>query len=492
MSQMSGPPRPPAEAAGAGAKAPRADRFRGYYSFVLVVLVLLVEITGLTYTMVTPALPGIGETYRTSGVAWVITAVTLVGAVAYAVFGKLGDIAGKKKIAVAVTVAFALGSVLSAIAPTFGVLIVGRALQGVGLVALAMVYGLIRDLFPKRMVPVALGFVGAGFGASPIIGPVVGGYLIDAYTFRGVFWFLAAYSSVVALLVLTLVPETPVRARVRMDWVGTLLLGAGALALLLGIGNAGSVGWSAVSTLAGLIGGIALLVVWLCYERRPAQPLVDLALLRRRRVSATLATSFLVQFALVGNSVLVPLFVMAPAGHGYGFGVTALGAAKFTVLCGVAGIVAGPVTGVAARRVGPRVTLAVGVATLALGSLSMALLHATSTEVIVAQFVFGVGIGACSASMSNMIVQSVPATAQGISGSMLNLVGSFGSSIGSQVLMVILLIPAAAQAGGRVVYGESGFTLAYLALTLAGLLGLSAMRLAGSAGTPGDAGEERA
>lgn len=455
-------------------------RSTGHHVLVLTLLVLLVELTGLTYTMVTPALTGIGKTFRATDGAWVITAVTLVGALAYAVFGKLGDIFGKKRMALAVTMIFAVGAVLSAIAPTFGVLVAGRALQGAGLVTLAMVYGLIRDLFPKKMIPVALGFVGAGFGASPIIGPVVGGYLIDAYTFRGVFWFLAAYSLVIAILVLMLVPESPVRARVRMDWIGVLLLGAGALVLLLGIGNAGTAGWGDARTLIGVVAGVLLLVAWFGYERRPAQPLIDPELLKRRRVAATLTTSFFVQFALVGNALLVPLFVMTPRGHGYGFGSTALGAAKFAAVAGITGVVAGPLAGALARRIGPRVTLAIGTAAIAAGAVLMALFHTTGGEVIAGQAVFGVGIGACSASMSNMIVQSVPAHVQGISGGMLNLTGSLGSSIGSQVLVVILLIPAATTAaGGQVVYGELGFTVAYLTLGLTGALGLLAMWMAG-------------
>jgi MFS family permease len=462
---------------GSGLPATRSTR---HYVLVLVLLVLLVELTGLTYTMVTPALTGIASAFHSPDIAWIMTAVTLVGAVSYAVFGKAGDILGKRKIAVAVTGVFAAGSVLSAVAPSIGVMIAGRALQGAGICALALVYGLIRDLFPRRLVPVALGFIGAGFGVSPIIGPLVGGVLIDSTGFRGVFWFLAVYSVVIGTLVWTVVPETPLRHRVRMDWVGVLLLSAGAVTLMLGVGNAGTAGWAAPPTLLGVIGGVALLVLWVVYERHPAEPLIDTGLLRQRRVSATLVASFVVQFALGGSAMLLPMFVMAPTASGYGFGVSALGAAAYVVAGGVAGAVAGPLAGFAGRRVGPRATLSVGIVALTAGSLLLALLHPSSVAVMVDQFVMGIGIGACSASLPNMIVRSVPAEVQGISGGMMTLVGSIGSAFSTQLMGVFLLIPATQELAGQVVYGEWGFTLGFLVIGGLGLVGVLAMALAGS------------
>lgn len=457
-----------------------ADRPTRHYVLVLTLLVLLVELTGLTYTMVTPALTGIASAYHAPAIAWVMTAVTLVGAVSYAVFGKAGDIVGKRKVAVAVTAVFAVGSVLSALAPTIGVMIAGRALQGAGICALALVYGLIRDLFPQRMVPVALGFIGAGFGLSPIIGPLVGGLIIDSSGFRGVFWFLAGYSVVVGALVWTLVPETPLRHRVRMDWAGVAILSAGAVAVMLGVGNAGSAGWSAPLTLLGLAGGVVLLVLWVLFERRPAEPLIDTALLKRRRVSGTLVASFAVQFGLGGSSMLLPIFVMAPVASGYGFGVSALGSATFVIAGGIAGAVAGPLTGLAGRRVGPRATLSVGVLALSAGSLLLAMLHDTTVEVMAWQLVIGIGVGACSASLPNMIVRSVPAEVQGISGGMMTLTGSLGSAFSTQILGVFLLIPATSEIAGQVVYGEWGFTLGYLVIAGLGVVGLLAMAFAGS------------
>lgn len=463
-----------------------ANRSTGFYILVLAALVTVVEATGLAYTMVTPALTGIASTYEAPQIGWVMTSVTLVGAVSYATFGKVGDIIGKKKVAVGVTLAFTVGSVLAAIAPTLGVLIAGRALQGMGISAIALVYGLVRDLFPQRLVPIAYGFIGAGFGMSPIIGPVIGGYLIDSFTFRAVFWFLAIYGALVAALVQSLVPETSLRTRTPLDWLGIAILGVGAVAFLLGVDRAGSAGWSDPLTLLGIVGGLLTLALWVRYERRPTHPLIDIGLLKQPRVSGTLVTSAVVQFSLAGSNMLLPLFVMAPVESGYGFGASALESAQYIAVGGIAGAVAGPLCGFTARRVGPRVTLTVGVSALLVGSLLLGLVHTTSPAVMAGKFIIGIGIGVCSASLPTMLVASVPARAQGISGGMMNLAGSLGSAFSTQILAVILLVPDHQRIGGEAVYAESGFTFGFLLIAAVGVIGLAAMALAGPRPTTGE------
>ncbi|GAA4874158.1 MFS transporter [Saccharopolyspora cebuensis] len=464
----------------ADGEALRPDRSRAHHAATVALLVLLVEITGLTYTMVTPALPLIAATFRTPHVAWTITAVTLVGAVAFALCGKLGDLFGKKKVALVCAGVFAAGSVVSALADSFAVLIAGRALQGVGPAVLTLTYGLVRDVLPRSLIPIALGFLGTGMGASAIFGPVLSGVLVEGFGFRGIFWFQVLYVVVIGALVLLLVPESSLRSRAHLDWVGALLLGAGTLALLAALSGAEAAGWSSPGVLGGIALGVALLATWFRHERRTAEPLVDFALLRQRRVALTLVASFWVQFTLVSASMLVPLLVMTPAGTGYGFSASPLEVAVFMAASGVAGMIAGPISGAVARRRGPRLTLVVGGASLATGSAVLAVLPGAELSalpgaelwVLVGHFIIGIGIGTCTASLPNLITVSVPAGAQGISGGMLNLLGSLGSSLGSQLAVVLLLVPAATYAGDRVVYGQSGFVLAFAACAGAGALAL--------------------
>ncbi|MDA3649675.1 MFS transporter [Saccharopolyspora indica] len=474
MDQASPRQRPASTGSDADGESVRQDRSTAQNWAIVALLVLLVEITGLTYTMVTPALSEIAAAYRSPDISWIVTAVTLVGAIAFAVCGKLGDVHGKKAVALVCSAVFAVGTALCATAPVLPLLIAGRALQGFGLAVLSLAYGLVRDVLPKRLIPIALGFIGTGMGASAIIGPVISGLLVEPFSFRGIFWFQFGYAIVVGLLVWRFVPESGLRARVGVDWIGAVLLGFGALAFLFGVGMIKSAGWSSVPVLGGIGAGAVLIAGWFRYERRAADPLVRIELLAQRRVGLPLLANGCVQFALVGNSMLVPMFVMSAPEGGFGFGASALEVAGFLAASGVSAMVAGPVSGLISRRFGPRAGMTFGASALVAGATLIAFAHDTATAVLLAQLVFGVGIGSASAALPNVLVHAVPADVQGVSGGMLNLVGSFGSSIGSQVLIVLLLLP-----GAGAHYAETGFVLAFLATAACGAIALTSALLIG-------------
>ncbi|GAB3488556.1 MFS transporter [Nocardiopsis coralliicola] len=469
-------PSPPPEPAASG--APEAPARSGAQNALIIVLLVgLVEITGLTYTMVSPALADIGSAFGSPDISWVVTVVTLVGAIAFAVGGKLGDVYGKKRVALACTALFAAGAAVCALAPSMAVLVAGRALQGAGLAVLALTYGMVRDALPARLVPVALGFIGTGMGASTIIGPVISSLLMEPFSFAGIFWFQCGYAAVLGLLVLRLVPECGMRSPVRVGWTGAALLGLGALAVLNGAGLAKSAGTGVV--LAWVAAGAVLIAAWLAHERRARDPLVDVRLLARRGVGMPLLANAGVQFALVGNSMLLPMFVMSAPEGGFGFGASHGAVAVFLGASGASAMVAGPLSGLLSRRFGPRAGWVLGASALTAGALMIAFAHGTEAAVLASQLVFGVGIGAASASLPNAIVRGVPADVQGVSGGMLNLVGSLGSSLGSQVLVVLLLLPGANALSGGVQYAREGFVLAFLATAACGAVALLAAAAAG-------------
>ncbi|MEU6266026.1 MFS transporter [Saccharopolyspora shandongensis] len=472
MDQASLPQRPAPAGPDADGESVRQERSTGQNYAIIALLVLLVEITGLAYTMVTPVLSNIAAAYRSPDISWIITAVTLVGAIAFAVCGKLGDIYGKKKVALGCTAVFAVGTALCATAPVLPLMIAGRALQGFGLAVLSLAYGLVRDVLPKRLIPIALGFIGTGMGASTIIGPLISGILLGTFSFRGVFWFQLCYAVVVGLLVWRLIPESGLRAKVGVDWLGAALLGLGALAFLTGVGMAKKAGWVSAPTLGGIIAGVLLIAGWVAYERRASAPLVHIGLITRRRVGLPMIANACVQFALVGNSMLVPMFAMSSPEGGFGFGSSAFEVAGFLAAAGVSAMIAGPVSGLVSRRFGPRAGLAFGASALTAGATLIAFVHDTAGILLLSQLIFGIGIGAATASLPNIIMHAVPADVQGVSGGMLNLVGSFGSSIGSQVLVVLLLLPGATYLGAEVHYAESGFVLAFLATAVCGAVAL--------------------
>lgn len=462
-------------------EAERPPLSRGRSVLLLLVIVLLVEIVPLTYTLVTPALTQIAEEFSTTQVAWVITLTTLVGAAATPVVGKLGDVHGKKRVLLAVAVVFVVSSLLAALAPDFPLLLTGRALQGIGLPVMVLAYGLVRDIFRPKLVAVALGLVSTGMGISAVIGPVVGGYLIDHFGYTGLFWFQVVHALIALTLVAVLLPESALRARARLDWAGAGLLSLGATVLLLGLSESKDWGFTSGRTLVCVIGGVVVLAVWLTHERRLPEPLIDLALLKQRPVAMALTASAVVQIAFVGQSMLVPMLVMMPesAGLGYGFGSSALGVARFMLPLGIVAMISGPLAGHASRRFGARPALMFGGVAVAGGAVLLAVRHDTVPQMMIAMVVFGIGLGTSSSALPNLLVQHVPAQVQGIAGGMLNLTGSLGSAFGTQMLVVILAAPGVVTAGRSTMYPESGFVAAFLTMAAVGLCAAIAATFAG-------------
>ena len=453
-------------------EAARPALSRGRAFGLLALLVLLVEGVPFAYTFVMPALRDIALHYRTAEVSWAVTVLTLAGAACTPLVGKLGDMHGKKRWLLTVAGVFAAGGVLAAVAPNFPVFLAGRVLQGAGLPMLVLAYGLIRDLLPRDLVTTALGFVATGMGASAVAGPFLGGWLIDRFGFAGIFWFLAAYTAVLVAVLAAALPESPIRMPGRLDIPGVALLTAGATLLTLGVGEAHAWGLWSGRTL-GCVGlGAALLVGWLRYQRVPAEPLVDLALIGRPAVALTLLGSFFAQFTIGSYAMLTPMFAMMKpeAGLGYGFGLSALGVARITVFTGLTGMLAGPLAGRYCRRGNPGAMLALGGAAIALACAVFALAHGAVAPVMVSAAIFGVGVGVASAALPNLIVLHTPAASQGIAGGMMNEIGTLGSAFGTQLTIALLSVPGVLRLRGAAVYHAAGYSYALWLLAGAGVL----------------------
>lgn len=445
----------------------------------LALIVLLIEAVPFAYTFVMPALMDIATHYRTSEVSWAVTVLTLSGAAFTPLVGKLGDLYGKKRWLVIAAAVFTAGSVLCAVAPTFAAFLAGRALQGVGLPMLVLAYGLIRDLLPREFVTTALGFVATGMGASAVAGPFVGGYLIDRFGFAGIFWFLAGYTAVLATALAAALPESPIRVPGRLDVLGVALLTAGATLLTLGVGESHAWGLGSPRTLACIALGAAFLLGWFFYQRIPADPLIDLKLVEKPAVALTLVGSFFLQFTMGSQPMLMAMFAMMKpaAGLGYGWGLSALGVSQITVFTGITGMIAGPLAGRFCRRGNPGLMLALGGFSIALSCGLFAISHAVIGMAIVSAALFGIGIGAGSAALSNLIVLHTPAASQGIAGGMLNEVGTIGSAFGTQITIAMLSIPGVITMRGASIYHEAGYAYAFWLLvavgTVAALAGLA-------------------
>src|SRR4051794_2037540 len=259
---------------------------RQHYALTFAALALAGLTFALLQSLVAPALPEIQRDLHTSAtsVAWVLTAYLLSASVLTPVVGRLGDMFGKERTLVAVLATLAVGTLISALATSIGVLIAGRVVQGAGGAIFPLAFGIIRDEFPRARVAQGIALISAILGIGGGLGIVLAGPIIDALNYHWLFWLPLGATIIATIATFFFVPESPVRSPGRVNWVGAALLSSWLVAVLVAISQGSTWGWGDPRTIGLFVLGIVLLVVWVAVENRSSEPLVDMKMMRIRGV----------------------------------------------------------------------------------------------------------------------------------------------------------------------------------------------------------------
>ncbi|MFE8013912.1 MFS transporter [Streptomyces antibioticus] len=429
-------------------------------------MAMVMEIVSLSYAKVATALPEIATHFRTTQAGWLLTSSLLFGAVASPLLGRLADLYGKRRILLTALGIGWFGSLLSAIAPSYGVLVTGRLLQGALIACLFLSYSLIRDVYPPRTVPLAVSICTGGLGLAAVITPFLNGWLLDTWGWRSVFVFDLLWVTSMFVAIPLTTRESSVRVRARLDLPGAVLLGGGAAAVLVAVSFGPQWGWDSARTLLLGVLGLLMLAGWVLSGRRARQPLVDLAVLGRRPIVAAALVSGLVYGTSVVTASVLPIMSMTPrvAGGDYGLGLSATGFAQVASPNAV-GVVAG---GLLVKRVGARAMLAAGLLVFASGVLLLAFWHGTVGAMAAGAAVAGIGTGLGYAATPNLVIENTPAEEQGAVSSVVQICQSGFSSVMPVVLFVILAENVRMVAAGSVVYSGAGLRYGlFLAVGLA-------------------------
>ena len=441
-------------------------RYRG----TLAALVLGTAAFAFQQTAVVPALPAIERdleaTERWS--AWLLSGYLVVASVSAPLLGKLGDRHGKERLLVVALACFLVGSIGAALAPSIGALIVFRALQGLGGAVFPLGQSVVRDEFPAGEMHVGMGWLTGAFGLGAALGLGLTGLIVELLSWRYVFVAGAVVVLLAAALVRLLVPQSPVTSREQLDAPAAVLLAGGLALALVALTQADDWGWASAPTLALFAAGAGLLALWTVRELRVDEPLVDVRALGERPVLFANLGTFLLGYVLFGALFTVPHLVEAPAATGYGFGASAIEAGLYLLPSAAGQVLAGPVSGVLARRIGPKPPFAAGMALVAASAALLAVWHDRPWQIVTGMSLLGLGIGLAIGPASAVVAQAVRSTRTGVATALNSVTRRVGGAIGGQVAAALLAALTVAGAGAP---PERAFVAAFAVSAGVALLG---------------------
>jgi EmrB/QacA subfamily drug resistance transporter len=288
-------------------------RILAIYAGVMVALFL----AALDQTIVATALPRIvSDLGGLTQYSWVFTAYMLASTVTVPLYGKLGDVYGRKPLMLFAIVVFLAGSALCGTAQNMTQLVIFRGLQGIGaggLIPLAM--AVVGAIVPPRDRGRYQGLIGSVFGSASIIGPAVGGFIVDTTSWRWIFYVnLPVGAAALAVISVTMPRRAPHTDR-SIDWGGAALLAASSTSLLLGlVWGSSQYAWGSAHVVGALVAATVLFGTFLAYERRVNETILPFGLLHNRVVASSLLCMALVGMAMFGTISFVPLFVQGVVG----------------------------------------------------------------------------------------------------------------------------------------------------------------------------------
>jgi EmrB/QacA subfamily drug resistance transporter len=410
---------------------------------VLLATVLGSGIAFLDSTVVNVALPTIGEDLNAgiSSLQWVVNAYTLTLSGLLLLGGSLGDHYGRRRIFVLGAVWFAAASALCGIAPTDEALIAARALQGVGGALLTPgSLAILEATFRREDRGPAIGAWSGLGGVTAAIGPFLGGWLVQAATWRLIFLINLPLAVVVVWVSVRHVPESrDPSARGRLDWTGAALAAAGLAGIVYALTDGATQGWTSPVILATGLGGVAALAGFVIWERRTPAPMLPLDIFASRQFTSANLVTFVVYGALGGALFLIPIQLQRVVGY------SPLASGVALVPITLVMLLLSARAGRLASRIGPRLPMTLGPLGVATGLALYTRVGPGASypvDILPASLVFGLGLVLTVAPLTSTVLAAAPAEHAGIASAVNNDVARTAG------LLAVAVLPVAAGISG--------------------------------------------
>ncbi|MDT5326408.1 MAG: hypothetical protein QOF25_3560 [Mycobacterium sp.] len=399
--------------------------------FVAVLLGML--LAALDQTIVATALPTVVSDLGGAGhQSWVVTSYLLASTIVTAVVGKLGDLFGRKVVFQASVLFFLAGSVLCGLANSMTMLVAARALQGIGGGAIMVTaMAVIGEVIPLRERGRYQGALGAVFGVTTVIGPLLGGFFTDHLTWRWAFWINVPVALVVLAVGATAIPALARSTKPVIDYLGILLVGLGASGLTLATSwGGGEYAWTSSMIIGLFVGSAAALALFVWVETRTAEPILPMRLFTSPVFTVCCILAFIVGFAMLGALTFLPTFMQFVDG----VSATESGLRTLPMVAGL--LITSMGSGVIVGRTGRyKIFPVVGTAVMAVGFLLLSRMDAATPtwQQSVFLFVLGTGIGLCMQTLILTVQNTMSFTDLGVATSGVTFFRTIGSAFGAAI-----------------------------------------------------------
>jgi MFS family permease len=427
------------------AAAPKSlEAFDSKYAYrVMILLAGIVVVVLYIEGMLIPSLPTIQSNFGvdTAQASLIISAYAASGVALSPVVGKLGDIYGKRKVLIAVMLGYAASVSVTGFSPTFGFMVAARTVQGIGLTIMPLGMALMREEFPRELVPRAQGLLSAMFGIGFAVSLPLGSLISQDYGWRWTYHSAIPFVVVLAVLVVLWIRESSYRRpNTKVDYVGAALLGGGLAGVVTALSQGQVWGWTSATTIGFLAAGVALFVPFGVYEawwkRRDHEPIIDGRMLKERNVMVTNLV-----LTVVGLGMYLALFALIyqfeyPSVSG-GFSGNILDAGLWIVPLAVSMTLVAVVVSVLVSRVGVKPLALAGAVVTATGFYLLST-GTTLTQMLVYETLVGAGMALLMATIINLLVLTVDPKDMGQATAMNNVFRNVGGSVGAPIAGALL------------------------------------------------------
>lgn len=409
-----------------------------YANRVLLTVTVVALLINYVETMVIPGIPTIQQDFGATDTiaSWITSALLIVGSVASPLFGRMGDNYGKKRMFLVALCFYTVGVAVAGFANSIYLLIVARAIQGVGFAIIPLALAIIVDTFPRERIAPAQGIISGTFAIGASIGLILGSYVVQDLGWQYAFHTALIFSVILIFVTAKVLKKDAYNERKPVDYVGASMLMTGIALSLIYVTEGPQMGWLSLESFAFLVPGLAFVMAFFFYERNKPHPLIHLGLLRIRNVLVANLVGILSGMAMFLLFFAIVYYAQQPEPFGLGLTIieTGLTLGPATIIM----LVLGPLMGRAVSRIGPKPILFLASATIITGLILLIVNRSSALMVTFDLAVTLSGVVSLIIPIVNMVSISVPSDAVAVSLGVNTMLRNVGGAMGPIIATSIL------------------------------------------------------